>query len=170
MVKFFLSIFLLLSLSVHSQKTEGLITNYPEVVLPAILEFNDDANRNGFNSKYFLDKDLRGILILPKSELNNYCESDNPYRAASICTVYNPQKKRYEVIIVFSEIVLKHPSIFKMLLYHELFHFFGLEHETLGLMSGDPIRIQDFTIQEIDSNFKKVKTIPPKNYFKTILK
>lgn len=154
-------ILLFLSCTVSAQK---LKTNAPEIVLPVITDFMEDGLENGFYSKFHIEENLSAILFVPKNEMNNYVRSDNPYRAASINVSHHPVWIG-KIIMVIDE---KHRKDFlgtQVIIYHELFHFFGGRHIEKPLL-GSAVGTREYNSKNIAGLFHEIKEIPPNHYLK----
>jgi len=107
---------------------QKLKTNAPEIVLPVITDFMEDGLENDFYSKYHIEKNLAAILFVPKKELNDYIYSWNIYRAASVGVSIHPLWKG-KIIIIIDDSYRKDFLGTQVMIYHELYHFFGGIHK-----------------------------------------
>lgn len=136
-------------------------SNYPEAATPMVEQFIKDGLDFDFYARHHIETHLKGIYFLPQEEFKHYLNVEDHEKTAHI-------GKRYGEWIIIIDITYKDsPGDLERIMYHELGHLFGLEHDN---------QIQPAIMNETVSTnlvmdghskwrlFTKIKKIPPVNY------
>lgn len=171
-------LFVLIHLTSFAQVTDSTLTGIvldDPVFLKVLTEFKYESRKRGIFIDHFISSDLGGIKILSKSEITSINQRPNHQNAVGITYRVNSYDilgywHRIPMIGVREDMLLREYKLIKLIIYHELGHFFGVSHLTdaelkkfkLHIMC--PILTKDHLEKELDEEalddyWHKLKTI-----------
>ena len=141
-------------------------SNIPEVSDPIIEEFIQEALQSNALLTMYLEKHLKGIYFLPEYEFKRWIGSKDDGRAGCIAQYHNYLMDRYEPMILIDSQFLDKPETLKAFIWHELGHFFGLDHDDQikPAIMNSQINGSYLTQETVERFFRKIKMVPPYKY------
>lgn len=161
--------YILLFFSATSLAQELPESNLPETSNAFVGEFIESAKEHNLFLQPHLEHHLKGVYFLPKHEFKRFTGVTNDGRAGCLVPYHNYLMNRLEMMAIIDSNYLNKGNDAKAFLWHELGHFFGLDHDdsTPGIMNSS-INGNILTEQNIELFFRKLKRIPPSKYRATI--
>ena len=141
----------------------GQQSNRPKLTASVMNEYVQDGLEHGVDARYHLQHDLQGVYFVPREVIERYVH-EKDHRAGTVAKVRNDLMNRYEVVILIDEKYSEADQ--RAFLYHELGHFFGLEHGS-GLMSKQ-INHTFLTEQNKELFWRQINNTPPSKYMNPI--
>lgn len=146
-------------------------SNMPEISNPIVSGFIADAlDRDLFLSEY-LERNLKGIYFLPKSEFKRWTGTTNDGRAGNLVAFHNYLLGRYEFMILIDAGYLGDKKMTKAFVYHEIGHLLGLDHDDSikPAIMNSRINGSFLTAENIERFFRRLSLVPPGKYRSPIL-
>ena len=113
----------LISLNLHGQH-KSYESNFPLAASPIVEQFISDGLDFDFYARHHIDTHLHGIYFLPKEKFRDYLNIPKGQEKAA-----HIGKRRGEWIIIVDITFKDSAGALQVILYHELGHLFGLEHD-----------------------------------------
>lgn len=168
-----LLLFLFISISVSSQNMvliEGFQeSNYPEIANVIMEEFYNDAAKENFYPRTYIEQNLKGIYFVSAKTIERYTNK-NDNRVATITYSSSDLTGKTDVLILVDKSKIYNLQNVKAFVYHELGHFLGLDHELIifPAIMNKQINGSFITEETLFYYFQQLKSTPPNNYRKQL--
>ena len=141
-------------------------SNMPEVADPIIQDFLNDALERDLYLSDHLKRNLKGVYFLPKYQFKRFTGTTTDGRAGCLAHYHNYLLNRLEVMALLDTQYLNDADDMKVFVYHELGHFFGMDHDDsiIPAIMNSRINGSFLTPETIERFFRKLRLVPPAEY------
>ena len=158
-------------MAVNSQEFQ---TNHPEVILPLLNEFRNEARKQDVYIDGAISKHLGAVRIVDGPTMDRLVKKTPllPYAVLS----REVRKGIYGYVFIYpviyiQENVLEYPEGLRWVAFHEIGHFLGLDHSD-GIMTKEVDITRTYSESEwnslVQDHFTKIKALPENSYWKKI--
>jgi hypothetical protein len=140
-------------------------SNDQELTNAVLEEFIQLGLDNGFYARYHIENDLASIEFMSPKEFKKLPPQD-PNKDGSVGLRVNYNLNVYQRRMFVNSKYRDSKAVARIIIFHELGHFFGLEHDNTepGIMNEKLYMDYSPTAAEIETLFWKIKNVPPNKY------